>query len=77
MERYGKTTRETLVPKAQSAFDMWEMAEIEDPLKDIEADLRPKNVVRPETVWKQLSEAPITKNNAAHVVYASKVVNDA
>lgn len=63
VERYGKTTRKKLLEDFVSPAEMWEeslIARVKTAArydKNIElcADYRPKDIARPEQVWKRIS----------------------
>lgn len=85
MERYGKTTRAELLRGANSPQAAWEknlrgrLGLIDRYDKEIElsADYRPKDIIRPETVWAGVASIDhITPQNAAHVAYAVNLVEE-
>lgn len=82
LERYGKSTREEEIGNYSSSSEAWEehlkkMVQIPDKYDteiEISADYRPKNKIRPETVWNELANSEINDNNIEFINYARKLV---
>lgn len=83
MERYGKTTRKELLEGFETADDAWEAymamhtgcVKYYDREIELVADYRPRNIVRPETVWQSVADIRgINAANTSHVRYAKELV---
>lgn len=85
MAVYGKSTRVEELRGAASSTAAWEQELVERVRtatrydKEIElcADYRPKDIVRPEQVWKTLADIEkVTPQNAAYVAYAQNLIDE-
>ena len=83
MEKYGQTTREELLGEYETANDAWEAylaahtgcIPFYDREIELQADYRPKHILRPEDVWQSVAEIQnITPENIAHVRYARQLI---
>lgn len=84
MERYGHTTREKLIEGFDSADEAWnsyiamhtESIKYYDLEIELKADYRPNDIVRPENVYKSISEINnVSPINADHVAFAQQIVS--
>ena len=83
MEKYGQSTRKEVLGD-RDPMEYWDeyinihritCNDYFDYDYELRADYRPKDIIRPETVWQSVAEIKnITPANAAHVLYAQKVV---
>lgn len=83
MERYGNSTRKKILGGVQNTMEAWEIClkrlrntmDYYDPEIELCADYRSRDIIRPESVWKSISEI---KNpspyNVCHVAYAIALV---
>ena len=83
MEKYGQTTRAELLDGFETADDAWESymsmhtgcQKYYDLEIELCADYRPKDIIRPEDVWKSLADIQnVHSGNASHVHFARQLV---
>lgn len=84
MEKYGVSTRETEMRGYDTSSEAWEAiikkhtgsVNYYDTEIELRGDYRPKTIIMPEQVWKQVAEIEtINRENAAHVLFAKKLVD--
>ena len=86
MEAYGQSDRETEM-RGFATFDERWHAHLKERMKSVTrydstiercADYRPKEIVRPEQVWRPIAEIKnVNPSNALHVAYARKLLKEA
>ena len=82
MEKYGKSTRDECFNGSSSYDEIWERELIKrvattgryDTEIEYCADYRPRDIINPEDVWKDIAELPLSKDNMDSVIYAKKLV---
>lgn len=83
IEAYGKATRNEILGGAATSTAAWETSLKErictvaryDQEIELQADYRPKSKVSPQQVWQAIANiAPITSQNAKHVLFAKQLV---
>lgn len=83
MEQWGRSTREALLDGFEAAEDAWESymsmhtgcQKYYDTEIELCADYRPKQIVRPESVWQNVADIQnIHAGNASHVNFARQLV---
>lgn len=83
METYGKSTRDAEIPPSSNFTEVWsnhlteriKTATYLDSEIETKGDFRSKEFVRPEDVWRVISELPLTKENAAAVIYTRQIMS--
>lgn len=83
MEKYGKSTRQELLEGFDSADAAWDsyiamhtgQVAFYDREIELKADYRPRDISRPEDVWRPIASIKrITAANASYVAYAKRIV---
>ncbi len=82
METYGKSTRDAEIPPSSNFTEVWsnhlteriKTATYLDSEIETRGDFRSKEIIHPEDVWRVISDMPLTKENAASVIYANQIV---
>ncbi len=83
MERYGRATRDELVEETTDSCSVWEhhlrklveTADRYDCEIELKADYRPRNILRPESVWKPIANIEhVTTKNVKHVLHAKELI---
>lgn len=83
MEKYGRSTREEILEGFDTADSAWDSyiamhtgaVAFYDREIELKADYRPRDILRPEDVWRPVAAIQnITPGNAAHAAHAQKLV---
>lgn len=85
MERYGRSTREAALSGYGDVREAWEnhlrrrvgMCARYDREIELRGDYRPRGTAKPEEVWEGIARiGKVTRDNAAYIAYASKIVQE-